>query len=1417
MYFLSPEFSVNDVVVVEFLEHDLTITSDAAVDGPGSPRCGNGSFSSIKAAPPKKCFRWTVGKLLATESDTMTGTFEDWGNQPPADQFGETATDTAASSMSPRGKRSLSSSTGGDLPAGMSVPRARKLLRELTAELSQLDGSRMDLEVRRAQFAGTHADVTAESVRAKAQLDSAQQAVALIDPSRLQRELRSYRVPPPVAVLVLEATVVMLMAEVPAKQRMSWEEVHKRAYSNRFVLEVVESSTRNLMTSQRCRAVAERYLKEPEFNLEAVTNASRVLVPLYQWVVAQVALRQAVDSQTEASAKLQDVTSRLQEKQAQCEQMQARIDAVQAYVRDHELQAARRRKGYSEKILLSSICGSIQLSLSISAGRMSQSSFGSFGFSSPADLTFTEVNRCVAAFFALGWDARVASLTSSIREEMQCTISILEQQLKTCALNLDAAEKRNADLERLHHEQQQLAAAAYSSQIATLTQHAASNNKTISMELAETNQRLQKALSELAATKAAKETEARDLSNQLAAAAEAMGSERAALQEQLQTALSELAATKAAKETEAREVSFRLDRILEERDVLKERECSLELRLFEMDVESVLAKDELRTKACELRMLEYLLFGAEGRSAFMASELLTLWAETCTFHYGMLRVFSDQRNTLLWLAKLAALQTDEAYERTRHEAAEQSCVLEIVKTLEPRRVGFVQAKFHELLAHLQHQEALQRQQTVAERGTWQTKMTCETRIAHLGDEWAAEKRLLAGDISARSQELACMKDRAEQLRDSHRAELRRLAQVHDAELETLRRVAAESSEASQRAAEQLRQDLEESTERQNEMRLQLERTAEEIALLKCAAAEKDAVVHSLTLRLAELEQQLVNSADSQVSLREKLLQNRLSTAQELAAAAVKVTVAEEELLACKRLAETATTRSQQLEAEMEHLRESQTQEIEARVAASSEKSVADAARIGELETQLADLSLLLQAMNRDAEVAVDRLEAAGVLSGSLGEEILMLKSQLASLEAAAAEAEERRLKHQEAAISRLRGQLEQEFGESVSRARNASLRLSRWIQSLLDRLSELSAASDTAIAELQHTKRLHVDTVNSHRQTLASLEEQLCGSQPLKLLLLSTTIQCQKGDDEDDDPVKSAARSIVADLERDHEDALRSAVEATVASMRRQRDEISDRNAQLSSEVSALSLRALAAEAEVACVLRQLEARTAELQTARAAASQSLAMVSSLQCAHGTELAAWEAKYVSLAGAWDCHLRDSAARAAAADVAITAAQETLRQLKLDHEAAGKAASDVIAAHVLKEREHWATRNAETERMLVDASSRAETLGGECHGLRARLRDMSERLEKSLLGEQCAVTNAAVNEANRRQLSEALVKCAGAIAERDAWMSTAADRGREADAERARSIALERDKELLARELAQMRLRQHETVACHECR
>jgi hypothetical protein len=301
-------------------------------------------------------------------------------------------------------------------------------------------------------------------------------------------------------------------------------------------------------------------------------------------------------------------------------------------------------------------------------------------------------------------------------------------------------------------------------------------------------------------------------------------------------------------------------------------------------------------------------------------------------------------------------------------------------------------------------------------------------------------------------------------------------------------------------------------------------------------------------------------------------------------------------------------------------------------------------------------------------------------------------------------------------------------------------------------------------------RKLYDDTVRAHAVTVATLQQHL--SEPLKLLLQSGYLPESNSPGGSTEASHDSSASCphfhasLLELQRQHEGALRTAVDAAVETMRRENSQLQEMAAALGKELTAARLQVLAAVAESACMMNKLENRTAELHAARAAAAQSLLLLSAMEEAHNTAQSAWHAKFDAVSTSFDiaCAERDTIIEKTKS--ALAAALGSLRQLRSDHEAAGRAASDAIASHVLRER-HLA--GADFGPQSTGNKAEAALLRAELCGVKDQLHEMIETLEKSFRSEEAQIVNAKVLQT---LLSEALAKSAGAIAERDSWRASA---------------------------------------------
>ena len=575
-----------------------------------------------------------------------------------------------------------------------------------------------------------------------------------------------------------------------------------------------------------------------------------------------------------------------------------------------------------------------------------------------------------------------------------------------------------------------------------------------------------------------------------------------------------------------------------------------------------------------------------------------------------------------------------------------------------------------------------------------------------------------------------------------------------------------------------RKALAESEERLAERDTALELAQREHSVANEKAERCETLTASLTLQLSAAEQQNKAAATAHAAVSTALQQARLDHAQELGAADARVAACCGERDACRSIAAQAISERDETAARVKELEEAMSAMNTTHAAAISlckENSFREGSvlvdRITLLECRVADLQVLSEALHAEGEHVTSRFAAAAELNEILArgkreaeqklEKMeIQMQSSSASQEAAAL-----------AQIEAVRREAESQCRDAVARAAEASVRLSTWIQALLDRLSQLSSARAASVRDCELARSALQDSVQVHVRTVEQLQQHLGTSESLKLTLLDSSVHTTSTD--------QRGASLAAELSRDHEAALRTAVSRAVDATLRECEEHQAASRRLKDENDVLQLRTAGLEAELSHFLSRLEICTGEAQAAQARAVRDQSALAWTTTAHSAELAAWAAKFESLSEAWDDYLHRDAVNSDQAQVALDTSRRTLDAMTADHLSAARAAATTIAAQVSREQDKWREAAIAAEKDALFWKGRVACLEGETVATRQQLSDLAERYEHCCMSLDAAEASLAAAEATHRsQLAEALAKLAAAVAERDAWRAQAAMRAEE---------------------------------------
>ncbi|CCD12783.1 unnamed protein product [Trypanosoma congolense IL3000] len=196
-------------------------------------------------------------------------------------------------------------------------------LREQRARVQDaMDGLNKRLAVRRLTYNAHRQKVQDTSTAAEHSLMEAQACVMSIN-VRDWREIRSYRDPPAVVRLVMEAVLVVLGKR--GCGRWSWAQMQSAMRDTNFLRSVERSDSSHLGEAAK-QHIRKNYMGDPRFTYDNAMKGSQALGYLQQWVVAQVetaTAREALAAYDEANGEERATIAGLEEQLAA---MQRKVD-----------------------------------------------------------------------------------------------------------------------------------------------------------------------------------------------------------------------------------------------------------------------------------------------------------------------------------------------------------------------------------------------------------------------------------------------------------------------------------------------------------------------------------------------------------------------------------------------------------------------------------------------------------------------------------------------------------------------------------------------------------------------------------------------------------------------------------------------------------------------------------------------------------------------------------------------------------------------------------------------------------------------------------------------------------------------------------------------------------------------------------
>ncbi|KEG06893.1 dynein heavy chain, cytosolic [Trypanosoma grayi] len=172
------------------------------------------------------------------------------------------------------------------------VQRLEQLRQQRDRVQEEAETMNRNLASRQAAYAAARRRIETEANAAEQTLMEARTRVKQIE-ARDWREIRCYRNPPAIIVLVMEAVLSVL-----GEHCVSWTQMQSVIRSSDFVHKVEQFDPSRLSDLVK-RNVWKKYISNPRFTYADAMNGSQALGYLQQWVVAHVATANATESLVE--------------------------------------------------------------------------------------------------------------------------------------------------------------------------------------------------------------------------------------------------------------------------------------------------------------------------------------------------------------------------------------------------------------------------------------------------------------------------------------------------------------------------------------------------------------------------------------------------------------------------------------------------------------------------------------------------------------------------------------------------------------------------------------------------------------------------------------------------------------------------------------------------------------------------------------------------------------------------------------------------------------------------------------------------------------------------------------------------------------------------------------------------------------